>query len=353
MRIETREFGKARDGKPVTSYSLYQDNGTFCTLLDHGATLQRLLMPDRDGRFQDVVLGYDSMDGYLSEANPYHGAVIGRCANRIHEARFSLGDKTYELAQNDGRHHLHGGKVGFDKVLWHAEPLMSEEGPSVRFYHHSADGDENYPGNLDVQVTYTLTADQALVIRYDAIADAQTVINLTNHAYFNLAGQGSGSILKHEVMLEADRFTEVDADCIPTGRILPVEGTPLDFRKLKPIGRDIQVDHPMLKNGQGYDHNFVLADQPRELTRCAAVYEPVHGRRMTVETTLPGLQLYSGNMMQPDTGKEGVRYDRRNGLCLETQFFPDAVNQASFAQPIFAAKEPFRHVTVYRFDSQD
>ena len=310
------------------------------------------MMPDRDGRLQDVVLGYDHMDGYLGESNPYHGAVIGRCANRIANARFSLAGKSYELAQNDGQHHLHGGLVGFDKAIWRAEPFTSEEGPGVRFYYHSEDKEENYPGNLDVQMTYTLTADRALILRYDAVSDAQTVINLTNHSYFNLAGQGSGSILQHELKIEAESFTEIDDDCIPTGAILPVADTPLDFRQAKAIGRDIDADHPMIRAGQGYDHNYVLAKSDGQLRPCATVYEPRHGRSMTVETTLPGLQLYTGNMMESDTGKEGVRYDRRNGLCLETQFFPDAVHHDDFPSPVFAAQEPFHHTTVYRFSTR-
>ncbi len=352
MRIDVKEFGKTRDGKPVHSYTLNQDNGTFCTLLTYGAAIQRLMMPDRNGRIQDVVLGYDNMEGYLGDTNPYHGAIIGRHCNRIEDAQFELDDHLYKLAENDGKNHLHGGFIGFDKVIWKAEPFHTDQGPSVRFYYYSQDGEENYPGNLDVQVTYTLTDRYELVISYDAVADQKTVINLTNHSYFNLAGQGSGAILDHEVKLEADEFTDINDDCIPNGQILPVADTALDFRKMKPIRQDINQDDRAVRAGKGFDHNFVLREQTEGLKACAEVYEPKHGRFMTVETTLPGVQLYTGNMMQQDTGKEGVRYDWRNGLCLETQFFPNALKHKHFPSPVFSKGEAFRHKTIYRFSTR-
>ena len=352
MRIDLTEFGRTKDGKLVHSYTLNQDNGTFCTLLSYGAALQRLLMPDRNGQLQDVVLGYDQISGYESPINPYHGAIIGRHGNRIENALFEIDGVSYQLAKNDGENHLHGGLKGFDKVIWRGEPYVSAEGPSVRFYYYSIDGEENYPGNLDVQVTYTLTADHALIIRYDAVSDQKTVINLTNHSYFNLAGQGSGSILNHRVRIEADAYTAINEECIPNGEILPVAGTALDFTREKPIGQDIDRDEFTIKAGQGYDHNFVLRDSGDSLKSCAEVYEPKHGRVMTVATTLPGLQFYTGNMMTADTGKEGARYDRRNGLCLETQFFPNSLNHKHFPSPIFEAGEPFRHQTVYRFGTR-
>ena len=352
MRIDVKEFGKTRDGKLVHSYTLNQDNGTFCTLLTYGATIQRLMMPDREGRIQDVVLGYDNMEGYQSESNPYHGAIIGRHCNRIENARFELDGHLYKLAENDGQNHLHGGLKGFDKVIWKAEPHHTNDGPSVRFYYYSQDGEENYPGNLDVQVTYTLTDHFELIIRYDAVADQKTVINLTNHSYFNLAGQGSGTILDHEVRIEADEYTDINDACIPNGRILPVEGTALDFREMKPVRQDIDKDEPAIRAGKGFDHNFVLRDKKEGLKACAQVYEPKHGRVMAVETTLPGVQLYTGNMMQKDNGKEGVRYDNRNGLCLETQFFPNSLKHKHFPSPVFNAGDAFRHKTIYRFSTR-
>ncbi len=352
MSFTIKEFGKTRDGQTVHSFSLYQEDGTFCTLLSYGGALQRLLMPDRTGRLQDIVLGYDDMAGYESSLNPYYGALIGRHGNRIEGGVFEIDGKTYRLALNNGRNHLHGGNRGFDKVIWQGEPFNSAEGPSVRFYYHSPDGEEGYPGNLDVQVTYTLTADHALIIRYDAVADQKTVINLTNHSYFNLAGQGSGTILNHQVQIEADEFTVINDECIPNGVIAPVAGTALDFRQMKPIAQDIGGADPMIAAGQGYDHNFVLRSRAAGLKPCATVYEPKFGRVMTVETTLPGVQFYTGNFMKPDTGKEGVRYDYRNGFCLETQFFPNSLKHRNFPSPLFAAGEPFRHETVYRFGSR-
>lgn len=348
MNITSMEFGRTKEGKTVHSFTIYQADGSFCTLLSYGATLQRLLMPDRGGRYQDIVLGYDNMAGYEGPGEAYYGATIGRCGNRIARASFELGGKHCQLAANNGRNHLHGGLRGFDKVVWRGEPVQMPEGPAVNFYYHSPDGEEGYPGSLDAQVTYILTADHSLIIRYTAIADAETVINLTNHSYFNLAGQGSGSILRHEVQIEADEFTPIDDELIPTGQIAPVAGTALDFRQMKPIGRDIESPEAAIAAGLGYDHNFVLRKKAG-LRQCATVYEPKSGRVMEVMTTMPGVQFYSGNFIKPEGGKEGVHYDRRNGFCLETQFYPDAIHHANFPSAVFAAGEPFRHETVYHF----
>lgn len=344
MSISIKEFGQSPEGKTVYSYTIYQHDGTFCTLISYGATLQRLLMPDRAGRFQDIVLGFDSLDGYLNQPDSYFGATIGRCCNRIAGAAFELDGQTSQLAANNGRNHLHGGLRGFDKVVWRGEPLNFPEGPGVNFYYHSADGEEGYPGSLDVQVTYILTADHRLIIRYTALADQTTLINLTNHSYFNLAGQGSGSIVKHELQINADEYTVADSELIPTGAIAPVAGTALDFRQPKLIGLDIDQD--------GYDHNFVLREKNDGLKNCATLYDPKFGRQMQIYTTLPGVQFYSGNFMKTGLGKEGVRYDWRNGLCLETQFFPDAVHHPNFPSPVFAAGEPYRHETVYKFSAR-
>lgn len=352
MHIEKNSFGITRSNDAVEAYSLYQDNGTFCTLLTWGATLQRLMMPDAQGFVQDVVLGYDTISEYESENNSYHGATIGRCGNRIANAGFELDGRKYDLAANDGRHHLHGGLRGFDKVIWKADPFMDEQGPSVRFYYHSPDGEEGYPGNLDVQVTYTLTAAKELIIRYEAVSDRRTIVNLTNHSYFNLAGQGSGSILNHQLRLDADYFTAITDECIPTGEICPVDGTALDFRRMKPIGQDIGADDPMIRAGKGYDHNFVIKGSPTKPHLFAEVYEPGTGRLMSVETTMPGVQLYTGNFLTGHPGKEGVHYDYRNGFCLETQYYPDAIHHDNFPGPVLEARQPYRHRTIYRFSSR-
>ncbi len=349
MSITICDFGKTQDGRPVQSITLGQADGTFCTLLSYGGILQRLLMPDRSGQLQDIVLGFDDLAGYEGPTNAYFGALIGRHGNRIEDACFDLDGRHYQLARNDGRNHLHGGLKGFDKAVWLTDAFESADGPSVRFYYRSADGEEGYPGNLDVQVLYTLTADHALIIRYEALADRKTVINLTNHSYFNLAGQGSGTILRHELKLHSDRFTVINNECTPTGEIADVAGTALDFRQFKPIGRDINSNDPMIAAGQGYDHNFIIRGPLGELKPCAEAYDPKSGRTMSVETTLPGVQFYSGNFLKPGNGKEGVRYDYRNGFCLETQFYPNSLRHPHFPSPVFDAGQPYRHTTIYRF----
>ena len=349
MGITSSDFGTTQDGKRVRSFTIYQDNGSFCTLLTYGATLQRLLMPDRNGRFQDIVLGYDNLQGY-EQGRDYFGATIGRCCNRIANASLVIGERCYDLAANDGHNHLHGGQRGFDKVVWQGEAFECPEGPAVNFYYHSPDGEEGYPGNLDVQVTYILTADYRLIIRSTAVSDARTVINLTNHSYFNLAGQGSGSILRHQLQIEADAFTPTDDGLIPIGEILPVSGTVLDFQSMRPIGERIDMPDPLLQAGGGYDHNYVIRESARGCCKpCATAYDPLSGRFLEVMTTLPGIQFYSGNMMKTSSGKEGVRYDKRNGFCLETQYFPDAVHHPGFASPIHTAGDAFRHETTFIF----
>jgi aldose 1-epimerase len=349
MKVATGDFGQTKSGLAVQCYTLSHGDGSSCTLLTYGATLAKLVMPDRDGRLKDIVLGYDNMAGYESAGNPYHGAIIGRCCNRIGNAVFKIDGKTYHLAANTAPHHLHGGWSGFDKKVWDAEIVSSAEGPSVRFHYRSPDGEENYPGNLDAWVTYVLTADHDLIIRYEAVSDQKTVINLTNHAYFNLAGHGSGTILDHVVQIDADEFTVYDEECIPTGELAPVAGTALDFRTPKPLRRDVGSKEKMMVYGIGFDHNFAVRGEPGVLRSCAEVFEPSSGRRMKVLTTSPGVQLYIGNFMKPDTGKDGAAYDYRTGLCLETQHYPNAVNLPDFPSPVYDAGQFFRHETIYRF----
>ncbi len=346
MSIEVRPFGKTTSGQQVHSYTLYLPNGVFCTLLSYGASLQRLLVPDRSGVLQDVVLGYDDLAAYEKAANPYHGAVVGRFANRIEAASFELDGRTYELAANDGPNHLHGGQVGLNRVVWQADPFLAKEGPAVRFYYHSPDLEEGYPGNLDIKVTYTLAEPSALRIDYEAVSDKKTILSLTNHSYFNLRGQGSGSITGHELQIEADSYTPIDTAGIPTGQIEAVAGTAFDFRQPRQIGA--QID----KTANGYDHNFVLRGQAGRLQTCARVFETKSGRTMEVMTTMPGLQFYSGNFMEPDTGKEGAHYDYRNGFCLETQHFPNSPRLDQFPSPVLLPGQIYSQASAYIFGSR-
>ena len=327
MDVLKGEFGALPDGRPVRVYTLINKNGLKARLINYGATLVELTAPDRDGRFADIVLGFDTLEGYL-KSSPYFGCIVGRYGNRIAKGRFTLDGAEYELAVNNGANHLHGGIVGFDKVLWTAEPVSSESARGVRFGYLSPDGEEGYPGNLRVTVTYLLTDADELSIRYEAETDKATPVNLTHHSYFNLAGQGSGDILGHELTLFAPSYTPVDDGLIPTGRIAPVAGTPFDFRKPVAIGARIaQVPG-------GYDHNFVL-EGGSGIAPAAAVYEPSSGRVLEISTTEPGIQFYAGNFLDGTiVGKAGKAYPKHAGFCLETQRFPDSPNQPGFPSTI-------------------
>ena len=336
MAIITVPFGVTADGSAVTAYRL-ENGGMTLTLLDYGATIQSLTVPDGAGKPVDVVLGYDAAAEYAGH-DGYLGATIGRVGNRIGGARFSLGGVTYALARNDGENHLHGGARGFDKYIWRAE---QKDENSLTFSRLSPDGEEGYPGNLNVSVTYTL-ADGALSIRYDADSDSDTLVNLTNHSYFNL--NGGGSVLEHELQVFADRFCENDSGCLPTGKLLPVEGTPFDFRIPKPIGRDIAADSEQLRRGGGYDHNFCLAGR-----KAAVLYSPESRIEMSVETDMPGMQVYSANGLSERTGKGGRAMGPRSALCLETQLYPNAMACYSFPSPVLRAGQHLFSQTVYRF----
>jgi aldose 1-epimerase len=349
-------FGKTPQGEPTRLFTLQNPHGLRADISDLGGTLVRLLVPDRDGRFADVVLGCNSAEGYAAQT-AYLGALVGRYGNRIAHGKFSLDGHEFVLATNNRPGgipcHLHGGVRGFDKVVWRAEPGPSAAGDTLRLHHRSPDGNEGYPGNLDVTVVYSLTADNALRIDYSATTDRTTPVNLTNHAYFNLAGDASGDVLSHELTLHASHFTPVDAGLIPLGAVASVAGTPFDFRTPHRIGERIDDDDPQLRHGAGYDHNFVLDRRGAEPTHAATVFEPSTGRMMDVFTTESGVQFYSGNFLDGSfAGKNGVRYPRRGGFCLETQHFPDSPNQPTFPSTILRPGQTLRSTTIYRFGSR-
>jgi aldose 1-epimerase len=340
-----QDFGKLPDGTPVELYTLTNKNGAEARIMTYGATVVSLRMPGRDG-VADVVLGYDSLAGYVTRGN-YFGCIVGRYGNRIGEARFSLDGKEYQLAKNDGPNTLHGGVRGFDKYVWTAR----EAGPqSLELSMLSPDGDEGYPGALSVTVTYTLSDQNELRIEYAATTDKPTVVNLTNHSYFNLAGQGSGDVLGHVVTILADRFTPVSETLIPTGELRPVADTPFDFLKPEAIGTRIGTDEQQLKYGNGYDHNWVLNRGGAGLSLAARVEEPKTGRTVEVYTTEPAMQLYTGNFLDGTiTGKGGNVYGRRHALCMETQHYPDAPNQPAFPSTTLRPGERYQTTTVYKF----
>lgn len=332
------------NGDAVTRYTLENSEGMKAVLMNYGATLIALEVPDRDGKLDDVVLGFDRVEPYTG-ASPFMGATVGRYANRIALGKFSLDGQEYTLAKNDNAHHLHGGDIGFNKVLWDAEPFEDEYGIGVHFRYVSKDGEEGYPGNLSCEVTYMLWGEHDLRIEYKAQTDAATPINLTHHSYFNLAGAASGTtILDHKLVIEAVRYTPVDETLIPTGEIAPVEGTPLDFRTPHAIGERIAGMEG------GYDHNFVLDNQNGSLTLAAKVVHEVTGRVMEVRTTEPGLQFYTGNFLDGTlSGKGGIQYGKHSGFCLETQKFPDSPNRPEFPTSILLPGEKYSQTTIYRF----
>jgi len=347
--MEKKPFGRTSDGQSIDLYTLRNGKGESVSIAAYGGIVTSLTLPDRAGRMADVVLGFDALDGYLTPA-PYFGALIGRYGNRIAKGRFRLGDAEYVLATNNGANHLHGGVRGFDKVVWSAEPGAAKDGPSLRLRYASRDGEEGYPGTLTATVVYTLTESGDLRIEYAATTDKPTVVNLTHHSYFNLAGHAAGDILGHELTIDADRFTPVDAGLIPTGELKSVAGTPFDFRKPTPIGARIAVDDPQLAAGQGYDHNFVLNRRGPGLQLAARVREPKSGRVMAVLTTEPGIQFYTGNFLDGTlVGKGGARYAKRSGFCLETEHFPDSPNQPSFPSTRLDPGQKYETTTVYRF----
>lgn len=358
--IQTSVFGHLPDGRQVDVYQFTNANGIELRVINYGGIIVSLKTPNLDREFDDIVLGFDSLEAYLSDeyrqANPYFGAIIGRYGNRIAGGQFTLNGETYSLATNDGSNHLHGGEQGFDKVLWQAEPFENDDGTGLVLRYTSEDGEEGYPGKLETEVTYTLTDNDELVVDYHAVTDKATPVNLTQHSYFNLKGEGNDSILDHQLMINASEFTPVNESLIPTGELRSVEGTPFDFTQPTPIGERIEQDNEQLDVGGGYDHNFVLdRDEaaPDELVLAAKVWEPQSGRMLEVTTTEPGIQFYSGNFLNGDlTGKQGQAYEHRSGFALETQHYPDSPNQDAFPSTILEPGETYRSRTVYRFAVQ-
>lgn len=349
-QISAQPFGTTREGTPVTLFTLRNANGVEARICNYGGIVVSLKVPDRNGRLGDVVLGYDRLEDYLKES-PYFGCLIGRYGNRIARGQFTLNGHTYTLATNNGPNHLHGGIKGFDKVVWEPKVLATPEGPALELRYLSRDGEEGYPGNLSVVAVYTLTSDNALKLEYTATTDKDTVVNLTQHSYFNLAGKGD--ILGHLVMINADRYTPVDSTLIPTGELPSVEGTPFDFRKPTAIGARIGQENQQLKFGNGYDHNWVISKPMGKFGLQARVTEPTTGRVLEVFSTEPGLQFYSGNFLDGTlTGKGGWVYQFRNGFCMEPQHYPDSPNQPNFPSVVLKPGQVYQHTLMYRFSVQ-
>lgn len=343
-KVEKSLFGKLSDGTPVYSFTLTNSHSASAKVITYGAILNELWMPDRAGKLADVVLGFDTLEGYIAN-RPWFGATVGRVANRIAQGKFSLDGKQYSLETNDPPNNLHSGSHDLSHVVWAAEPLKQSDGAAVRFSYHSPNGDEGFPGNLDVSVTYTLTNQNELKLNYTAKTDQATPVNLTHHSYFNLDSQPD--VLGEILYINADRYTPVNATLIPTGEIVPVRGTPLDFTRPKAIGADIAG---MKGSPGGYDHNFVLNGEAGRLKLAARAFDPSSGREMEVWTTEPGVQFYSGNFLDGSiTGKRGVVYGQHSGFCLETQHYPDAVNQPKFPSVILHPGQEYHQETIYRF----
>ncbi len=349
--ITQKAFGTLKNGQKVTLFTLTNAQGMRAEIMNYGAIIRTLSVRDRNGKFGDVVLGFDTLGQYVKES-PYFGTVAGRYANRIAKGRFTLDGKTYKLATNNGVNHLHGGVVGFDKRVWRARPFRTKNGPAIEMRLFSPAGEEGYPGSVNLRVIYTLDNANRLIVNYRAMTDAPTIFNPTQHSYFNLGGQGNGTILYHDLMLNANRFTPIDATSIPTGKLAPVAGTPFDFRRSLPIGARINSGGEQLKNGGGYDHNFVLNGTNGVLKFAARVEEPVSGRVLTVSTTEPGLQLYTGNFLKDLKGKGGKIYPYRGGFALEAQKFPDSPNNPQFPTSVLRPGQVYRQTTIYAFSTR-
>jgi aldose 1-epimerase len=351
--MRKQEYGKTAAGHPVDLYTLTNQHGMEVAITNYGGTVVSVKVPDRNGKIADVVLGFDDIAGY-EKGTSYFGAIIGRYGNRIAHGKFSLGGSTYNIPKNDGDNTLHGGIQGFNKRIWTAKDVSGSGAQALELTYLSKDGEEGFPGNLSCRVVYTLTNNNELKIEYGATTDKETVVNLTNHSYFNLAGEGSSDILRHEVMIAADRFTPVDATLIPTGELRKVKGTPFDFTQSTAVGARINSDDEQLKLGKGYDHNWVLnSGGSAKLALAARVYESQSGRVLEVWTTEPGVQFYTGNFLNSTVhGKGGKVYDHRYALCLETQHFPDSPNHPDFPSTVLKPGQHYHSATTYKFSTK-
>jgi aldose 1-epimerase len=350
-KVTRNVFGRLADGSEVELYTLTNSHGMKVSITTFGAAVTALWVPDRDGKPADVVLGYDSLEGYLQD-NSYFGAIVGRYGNRIGKGRFTLDGKVHQLSVNDGENHLHGGKTGFSKLLWQAKPLQGDFFSALALTLTSPDGDQGYPGTVKLTVTYTLTENNELRIDYEGTSDRATVLNPTHHSYFNLSGSFANTILDHLLMIDADAITPVDKGLIPTGKLMDVKGTPFDFRKPTAIGARINEPLEQLVFGKGYDHNWVLNRYDGKVRDVAELYDPASGRLMTVATDQPGLQFYSGNFLDGKAMGKGTAYPYRSGLCLETQVFPDSPNQPSFPSATLRPGQTYRQTTIYKFSTR-
>ena len=351
MKITQKSFGKTVRGEEATLYTLVNGNGMKVSFTNFGANIVSIIVPDAKGNLADVNLGFENLAGY-EENPPGFGSFIGRHGNRIADAKFELNGKVYELDKNDGKNNLHGGFVGYNKFIYDAEVYEDDDIASIEFSRLSPHMEQGFPGNLDVSVTYSLTEANELVIEYMAVSDRDTILNLTNHAYFNLGGHDSGSILDHKVWIKANQFTPTTPDLIPTGEIREVTNTPMDFRTLKRIGQDIDSDYEPLVFAGGYDHNYVLDNSGTQVEKVAELVEYKSGRKMEIFTDLPGMQLYAGNMLGPvNNSKNGAVYEKRYGVCFETQFFPNSCNIKSFPSCMLKAGKEFDSVTIYKFST--
>jgi aldose 1-epimerase len=353
--VEKNVFDKLADGTEVYAYTLKNVNGMEAKIINYGATVVSLTTPDKNGKFEDVVLGYDNVKGYI-DGTTYFGAIVGRYGNRIGKGKFTLDGKEYKLATNNGENHLHGGVLGFNKVLWTVvgtEAVSSMGSASVTLKYISKDGEEGYPGTVELTVNYTLTKDNELAINYTATTDKKTVLNPTHHSYFNLSGDMNKTILDHVVMIDADKTTPVDKGLIPTGVLADVANTPMDFRTPKTVGKDIETKFEQLTFGGGYDHNWVLNKHQELIPKVASVYESTSGRLMEVYTDQPGIQFYCGNFLDGTVkGKNGIMYAKRTGLCLEAQKFPDSPNKPEWPSPVLEPGQVYKQTTIYKFSSK-
>lgn len=348
--IDANIFGGVVDGKKADLYTLRNVNGITTQITNYGGRVVNLFVPDRKGNFEDIVTGYPTLDGYLTSNEIYYGTLIGRYGNRIARGQFTLNDSTYVLAANNGSNHLHGGPKGFHNVIWDA---VQQDDKTLLLSYLSVDGEEGYPGNLQVNVTYELTDDNELKIQYWANTDKPTHVNLTHHSFFNLKGAGNGDINDHILSINSDYYTPVDDGLIPTGEITPVDGTPFDFRKPVAIGTRVNDDHIQLKYGMGYDHNWILVAAAEGLTLAASVHEPASGRTMKVYTNEPAIQFYGGNFLNgSDTGKYGKSYPFRGALCLETQHYPDSPNKPAFPSTLLNPGDEYYSVCIYKFGTE-